>query len=1071
MGRWSLKFLDVGNNKVLVKVVGQKANEETGRMVSWESSSMRRPLSPSVFESTSGTLYRLGKFSPQNFPNYPLHPDVAKVLSTNGLPSNWPQFLPFLLDCHKEMTLSRRGTSANDYIPKAGMERHLIKTPRALFAKGSDNESPVSSPSKLNSRRPSLLSHEGSADMGSSLTSPQHINRRLYMDSEEAMAFTYSAAKPVEPPAVTLEQEAKVRDSKPAPSHAKRVGKRSEKELEPLEPLAPAPKKSKLAEVESHHSESEISAGFHAPLSSFSSQSIVRKPRLPRPSLDRPPSIKKAFDDSAHDHFNLGTEMNETVVAALFNEPDIAMPIIPSTLSAKIHLIRRAGSIQSRSPLPSFGLHPSTASPSKSTQSTAQSPTTRHFNASFVDSPQTLARNSERTSKLLATYDRLMRSPPPAAAASESETSPYKPQTRLLQRPPEEQSFSPPTAGQNLELVDANSTTISPSPMAQEDAKDTMEIQDPIISQDYSDESSEASLTSDIAPIESDVVPAPSTEYSPEIEANVVASPSKSLSEPIQSPEAILALDIATAQSEVVLAPIAEQPLVTALATVFPPSKSLTEHIQSPEAILALDIAPIESEVVLAPIAEQPLVTAPATVVSPSKSLTERIQSPEVAMALDIETVQTEVALAPIMDQLPLTELIAVESPLTSPPDPIQPLKSSPAPTIIELEPSALMDVDDQITGPHIDTPILETKLSEAQAPLAVVTPEEPLKRESRRKPPKPVVETVIAAPKAKASKATSAKQAKATSAKAGAAKSATAAKPTAKSSAKSTKSTASAAAQQAVAKSNASTEPQQANTAEPTVKKPSKDVWTPGQVAQLEAALAVSDPTSLKYLSDLVRKVPGKTVEQVKLRLAHSRDVKGDYGKRTEPKRVASVGSPLKIEDDMAKKKNRKKLEAALAEDMNSHRTDIFEEKPHALGPKLLGVIAPVPPPTAKAGTQGKAVELPKQNPNAKASFVPLHLDSSDDMSKDSEDADEFLKAKVDDIQMERYRQRKGTSKVISSGAAPSQAKKSTVDVAKGSKLIEYMIRGAKRAQEAQEEQDEIYEEGGIVVDYNHEE
>lgn len=1316
MVKWSIKFVDSDTGVILVKLIGTKFEKKTGVIRPWESSSLRKSISPDIVESVTGSFYRVGKFSPQNFSNYPLHPDVAKILSVSGFPSNWPQFLAFMLDRRQDMLPSRRQALVKDSISGAALKEQIIKTPNSGWNVISGNDSPVSSPSKrpLSDRKRLSLSREASSDLSSANTSPHRVNRRLDLGDlhhPESSLYRHHSLKPAESSSSASSKPKSMPAAPPVAASKPSVKRPKDARSEYLDGLldgahAPQTKKPKTKESsapsEPHlprykSSSATTSNGTHHPhrrefkapepipadkrdpthASSFKSLFASSGPVTKRASLERPPSSQRL---AAPPSLSKVLSDDDLVFQELFAEPDLAMPVISSSAS-KRHSSSKSASSSSlfTSPLPQMRLDDRTSSTRLPLRS---SPTTRHLATSSIDSPEDNTRASNRTAELLAKYDRLVNnspskfrapSQPPsksitsssassastsklehesshrrsfqATSTSASEETPstgdVAPSDVLYSRSSPSRSTvepkiksSPQVANSKLEaplehshsltqnasssaahsLHKFNETTMERSPSKEASA---MDIDEP-----SKDTSGPASLESSLSATEplphaTDTLPT-SYDTNPNdasLERSPTMEPSALVDEPIQSsprpasPTSPLAAtgplppNIKDEEPIFERSPTKSYPIITGDSIKSSQSSSRPASPTSP--LTATEPLPSESKDEEPTFERSPTKSSPTNIgesikssshpaspTSPTSPLAARSplssepkdqeptfeRSPTKSSTINIgESIKS--SWHPASPSSPSSPLAARSPPPSEPQDEepnfeISPTKSSsvvigesvkraslpsspsspmshlavsdPHPSepkgddpILGKSPtkSSAMDVDEPTSRPtppaspltSIEPLPSATAASPFKEPLPV-SPQRPTRPRLTSPRPTPNIVTAPAhfitnsnAPPTPSKTMTRLRTANAAKAAAALAKTVTVANTEAKTEAgstttprtasgakavrakptKSAKATAKPTAKSASAAKSTSSKVAPTTVApksevEPSVqskpfvpseppKKPTKDAWTPEQLSLLQDALAVADPTSITYLTDIVSKVPGKTVEQVKARLAHSRDVKGDFGKKTEVKRASSAAaplSPLKVDDDMTKKKNRKKLELALAEDMQAYQNDAFEDSKFAPRTELVlvkksGALketvestselpceATSEPNSSKKRTGAKKAKSTSKA-TSKATAVPSFLDSSGDASEELEESDEFLKAKVDDVQLERYRQRKSKVRLTSTAAVSSQTRKHISEISRGTMLLEYMARGAQRAKEAQDERDEIYDEDGIVADY----
>jgi hypothetical protein len=267
--------------------------------------------------------------------------------------------------------------------------------------------------------------------------------------------------------------------------------------------------------------------------------------------------------------------------------------------------------------------------------------------------------------------------------------------------------------------------------------------------------------------------------------------------------------------------------------------------------------------------------------------------------------------------------------------------------------------------------------------------------------------------------------------------------------------------------------------------------IWTPAQLAQLDRALIGSDPSSIHYLSDIAKLVPGKTGDQILKQITHLKEVKIAAGDLPEPSvapkvskskaKQAAPPSPLTVDADMRKKKNRKKLEAAEAELLKTASDDAFDDPKFR---KVHGLASP-PPSVAPAASSSSLKDQslsdsPYDSPN----------ESLDENSTDSENSS-FLGSirssrSAVDIYRQRLTQESKAKLKITAGATKrtgkaNQAKKASSHSApgadkramkarleKGTKLLRSLETATKSTREAQDELDEIDLEGGIAANFD---
>ena len=1138
LDKWSLKFVELEHGKIAVKLVGQKVDQDTQQSLPWESSSLRRPVAPDVMESASGSLYRVGKFSPQYFTSYPIHPDVAKVLLTIGFPSNWSQFLTFMANRRKSMVHTRRSTLTN--APSAQLVQQLIKTPKA-FMGPSEDDSPVSSPSKLNHSAPriaSLLSRDLSGEFALSPSSAA-VSRRLHLGSFESdhasaelnRTSNYLDSQHLSSSGQPSSHQGSVVDG----SHPPMGHSSSHRTIHHIEDLAPPTKRPKRVESEGTEtvhrasidrppSNGRKTASSRSKASQNSRDSPFLKPSLPISSNDvsanssantlnrsssadisssisvptsnrilgtsnRPPSLESfsefdpeeeelpskrpssrggsskapakdihyqdkihtapssisksgpvrrasgkrtlsspadiAFGTTPHrlpSQFSRPTSSHKTpstsgiwnstpelddAISELFEEPDLTLPVItPRSVAPKRPVP------QLYSPLPKLLLSGRKDEPDSSSHIPMRSsPTTRHFASSALDSPEERTTNSHRTSHLLATYDRLF-----SQSSTHSDQESVSP-SKLHQAVASSKLLSSPLTHQPKTITSSPTPPVEPS------------------------HSSPARALSSNSPPRSPKLPTGSTKSSPRtpkplLEPPIASSPHPSTLQNI--PSSPSPPHPRTPET----APIAATSTVEIIAASVTPPKTPPVGATSSSPLMPStpQLAPSTAETI-PPTPILPIVESSAPLQKPSsRSLLPNGPPPDTPSS-------TEANLYPPTPVIPPYDSPSVAS------------AKAAAATTAAATTAAVEDFPQPVFASPRPVPVSRPTLPAAPSPM-VVPPATPHKKNR----PKASSAAKVALESSTApQEAINGERAKVSAAKAN-----------------------TLPASDSTAAIVSSTRDNASSTAKTASKASSakKDVWTEEQIAQLQEALSVADPTSVTYLSDIVSKVPGKTVEQVKKRMAHSRDVKGDFGKKAEAKRTTATGSPLKVDDDMSKKKNRKKLALALAQDMETYENDAFEDTKFGPRAELVAsrvhlevkseveISAPVSMEVDSAPQDGKKGK--KKAGTAKSSAAAstaLPFDESDQSSStDSNDSDGFLRTKIDDIQLERYRQRRGqvsAAKAGSSASSASQGRKAAYDVSSGTKLLEYMLRGEKMAKEAQDERDEIIEEGGIVVNY----
>jgi len=255
-------------------------------------------------------------------------------------------------------------------------------------------------------------------------------------------------------------------------------------------------------------------------------------------------------------------------------------------------------------------------------------------------------------------------------------------------------------------------------------------------------------------------------------------------------------------------------------------------------------------------------------------------------------------------------------------------------------------------------------------------------------------------------------------------------------------------------------------------------DEWSEEHNRQLMDAIVTLDPSSLNYLSQLARKVPGKTPQQIQARLEHSKAADVGHKELSAPsskksltapsKSTAAQLSPLKIDSDMTKKKNRRKLEQAEAEIAKDLTGDAFDDPSFRV--KRGFVQHPIASSTPRNASKKVDESLYRQD-------YAADDDDDEDLERNAEtDADDFLDSiSSSRSHIDKYRQRmskdaKAKMKAQLPAAKKTQQAKRTkapMDLSRVTKLLSSVESGIRRSKDAQDENDEIEDEGGIVVDF----
>jgi hypothetical protein len=212
---------------------------------------------------------------------------------------------------------------------------------------------------------------------------------------------------------------------------------------------------------------------------------------------------------------------------------------------------------------------------------------------------------------------------------------------------------------------------------------------------------------------------------------------------------------------------------------------------------------------------------------------------------------------------------------------------------------------------------------------------------------------------------------------------------------------------------------------------------WTKEQKHQFDLAIATKDPSDPRYFYNLAAAVNGKTVHDILQRLAEAKTSGKsavELGCKSSSSSKAPL-SPLAIDADMSKKKNRKKLEQAEEDAVKFLSGDLYDQYQHLIPHSVF------------------------DTPN----HVP-YIDEEEDKESDSDD---FLgSVKHSRAQVDRYRQRSRNSQPWTIVAKTRT--KSTIHPAKiseATRLIEKAEKRRTRIKERRDEADEMEVEGAITT------
>lgn len=270
-------------------------------------------------------------------------------------------------------------------------------------------------------------------------------------------------------------------------------------------------------------------------------------------------------------------------------------------------------------------------------------------------------------------------------------------------------------------------------------------------------------------------------------------------------------------------------------------------------------------------------------------------------------------------------------------------------------------------------------------------------------------------------------------------------------------------------------------------------DSWTTSQEKLLQEAVLVANPTSLTYLADIARKIPGKTAAQIKKKLEHVKETDEGviYAQKWRPRKEETEEDlDLDIDEDMRKKRNLTKLQRLEAQEMAQRQDfDIFEEGPPT-GSKKRPSSRKAKSNAAKKST-AKVIRTEEQEIEKVNGEKKRKRDSvSDSSATDSDASDDFLSVTTDRWQVDKYRQRMSKDIMtrnsnpleIPKSGARQQASKATGTLTKSQKassasfsegleLLSTVSTKQRRLREQLDDQDEFEEAGDeYLADYEEE-